>query len=194
MTEGGSLHFVKFRHLILASQVQRRIHCVSQWNLIHLCNKVKGNVMRAVLQRVLQASVAVDGKITGAIDRGILALISVECEDTERDATYIAEKTASLRIFKDKEDKMNLSLREAAGQVLVISQFTLHGDCRRGRRPSFVDAAKPEMAIPLYELVVSNLRAYPDLKVETGVFGAYMQVSLINDGPVTLLLDSKKRF
>jgi D-aminoacyl-tRNA deacylase len=150
--------------------------------------------MRAVLQRVSHAAVAVDGETIGRIDNGILALVSVEHSDTQEDASYIAEKIASLRIFRDAEDKMNLSVGDVGGSVLVISQFTLHGDCRRGRRPSFITAAPPETAIPLYEQVIALLRNNAKLHVETGRFGAYMQVSLLNDGPVTILLDSKKQF
>lgn len=150
--------------------------------------------MRAVLQRVSHAAVSVDNETIGRIGNGILALISVEHSDTHADAGYIADKIASLRIFRDHEDKMNLSVKDVGGSVLVISQFTLHGDCRRGRRPSFITAAPPEIAIPLYEEVITLLRSDANLLVETGKFGAYMQVSLLNDGPVTILLDSKKEF
>ena len=149
--------------------------------------------MRAVVQRVSEASVEVDGRIVGKVGEGLLVLVGVEQDDTEADADYIAEKTAGLRIFNDDEDKMNLSVTEVGGAVLLISQFTLHGDCRRGRRPSFIDAARPETAIPLYEGVSRRLRA-AGLPVATGEFGAHMHVSLVNDGPVTVLLDSKKLF
>ena len=148
--------------------------------------------MRAVLQRVTSASVSIDNNIVGQINHGILALVSVGHEDSQNDAAYIADKIAALRIFRDSEDKMNLSVCDVGGEVLVISQFTLHGDCRRGRRPSFIAAAPPETAIPLYEEVVAQLRSKYNLHVETGEFGAYMQVSLLNDGPVTILLDSTK--
>ncbi len=150
--------------------------------------------MRAVLQRVSHASVSVDNTVIGEIGRGIMALVSVEQEDTDSDAVYIADKIAALRIFRDDNDKMNLSLTDVGGQALVISQFTLHGDCRRGRRPSFVRAAPPESAVPLYERVVARLRDNNGITVATGSFGAYMRVSLVNDGPVTLLLDSSKAF
>ena len=150
--------------------------------------------MRAVLQRVSHASVSVDNTVIGEIGRGIMALVSVEQEDTDSDAVYIADKIAALRIFRDDNDKMNLSLTDVDGQALVISQFTLHGDCRRGRRPSFIRAAPPEFAVPLYERVVSRLRENAGITVATGAFGAYMQVSLVNDGPVTLILDSHKAF
>ncbi len=150
--------------------------------------------MRAVLQRVSQASVSVEGKLVGDIGPGIVALISVEIGDAEADARYIAEKIACTRFFNDADDKMNLSFKDVGGSVLAISQFTLHGDCRRGRRPSFALAAKPETAVPLYERVVDYLRETEGLQVATGIFGARMQVYIVNEGPVTLLLDSHKTF
>ncbi len=150
--------------------------------------------MRSVVQRVSHASVAVNNRIVGEIGRGLLVLLGVEMDDTEADAKYIAEKIATLRIFNDEEDKMNLSVLDIKGELLVISQFTLHGDCRRGRRPSFIAAARPDTAIPLYEQVLALLEAYPTLNVARGVFGASMKVSLTNEGPVTLLLDSRKCF
>lgn len=148
--------------------------------------------MRSVLQRVSSASVEIDGGVHGCIERGIVALIGVEEGDTEADARYIAEKIAMTRLFNDDDGKMNLSVSDVGGSILAISQFTLHGDCRRGRRPSFVMAARPETAIPLYEYVVRYLRDVLGLRVVTGIFGASMRVSLTNEGPVTLLLDSKK--
>lgn len=150
--------------------------------------------MRTVLQRVSSASVMVEERIVGEIGRGLVALIGIEEGDTERDAAYIAEKIATIRFFNDAECKMNLSVLDVGGSVLAISQFTLHGDCRRGRRPSFVSAAKPEIALPLYEAVLNRLRTDFKLPVATGIFGAHMQVMLINEGPVTLLLDSRKIF
>jgi len=149
--------------------------------------------VRAVVQRVSEASVAVDGKVIGAIGPGLLALVSVDAEDTELDAGYISEKIAGLRIFNDDQGKFNLSVEDVGRAVLVVSQFTLHGDCRKGRRPSFTEAARPEKAIPLYESVAMHLRER-GLTVATGEFGAHMTVHLINDGPVTLLLDSRKVF
>jgi D-tyrosyl-tRNA(Tyr) deacylase len=149
--------------------------------------------MRAVVQRVREASVSVEGQITGKIGPGILLLVGVDEDDAEVDAQYIAEKVAGLRIFPDTEGKANLSVEDIGGGVLVVSQFTLHGDCRKGRRPSFTQAARPEKAIPLYELVVSELRDR-GLQVGTGVFGAMMEVRLLNDGPFTLLLDSERNF
>lgn len=149
--------------------------------------------MRAVVQRVSSASVSVDGRVTGSIGLGFMVLLGVGLEDSEQDALYTAEKIAGLRIFNDAGGKFNLSLEEVGGSILLISQFTLHGDCRKGRRPSFIEAARPEVAIPLYESVARKLRGL-GFVVETGEFGAHMEVSLVNDGPVTLLLDSRKIF
>jgi len=149
--------------------------------------------LRAVVQRVSEASVQVGEKVVGEIGRGLLVLLGVEDSDTDKDAQYIAEKVAGLRIFNDDAGKFNRSLEEVGGSVLVISQFTLHGDCRKGRRPSFVEAARPETAIPLYESVVRRIRDR-GFTVATGEFGALMMVHLVNDGPVTLLLDSRKLF
>ena len=149
--------------------------------------------MRAVIQRVTEASVSVDDRVLGSIGAGLLALVGVEDHDTGQDAQYIAEKIVGLRIFSDPDGKFNLSVEEVRGGVLVISQFTLHGDCRKGRRPSFTQAARPELAIPLYEAVTAHLRER-GLTVATGEFGAHMQVSLVNNGPVTILLDSRKLF
>ncbi len=149
--------------------------------------------MRAVVQRVIKASVSIDHKIVSSIAKGLLVLLGVGEDDDESDAIYLAEKTIGLRIFEDDDGKMNLSVADIGGEILVISQFTLYGDCRKGRRPSFTNAAKPEKAIPLYSTYVSALKN-TGLKVETGVFQAYMQVELVNDGPVTIMLDSKKLF
>jgi D-aminoacyl-tRNA deacylase len=149
--------------------------------------------LRAVIQRVSSASVEVDGAAVGSIERGFLALIGVGRDDTDEDAATIASKIAGLRIFNDDAGAMNLSLADVGGAVLAVSQFTLHGDVRKGRRPSFVDAAPGETAQPLFERVVALLRR-EGVKVETGTFGAQMRVSLVNEGPVTILLDSKKQF
>ncbi|HJQ69944.1 MAG TPA: D-aminoacyl-tRNA deacylase [Blastocatellia bacterium] len=149
--------------------------------------------MRAVVQRVTEAKVAVDARTVGKIDRGLLVLLGVARDDTEGDADYLADKIANLRIFNDEEGKMNRSVVETDGGLLVVSQFTLYGDVRRGRRPSYTDAAEPERANALYEYFVARSRGY-GIKVETGVFQAMMEVSLINDGPVTILLDSRKGF
>ena len=149
--------------------------------------------MRSVLQRVTEASVTVDGRVTGRIGPGLLVLVGVEEDDTEEDARYTADRVAGMRIFNDDNGKFNLSLRDVGGGVLVVSQFTLHGDCRKGRRPSFIRAARPETAIPLYERVAQCLRD-EGFNVATGEFGAHMKVQLVNDGPVTILLDSRKVF
>ena len=149
--------------------------------------------MRAVVQRVTRASVTVDGRVTGAIERGLLALVGVSVDDTDADADALAHKIAGLRVFDDADGAMNLALADVGGAVLVVSQFTLLGDVRKGRRPSFIAAARGELAERLYERVAAALRA-AGLPVETGVFGADMAVELVNDGPVTILLDTKRAF
>ena len=148
--------------------------------------------MRAVIQRVSRASVEIDGETVGSIGKGFLVLLGVHSTDVIADADYIIKKVSGLRVFEDADGKMNLSLKQAGGEILLISQFTLFGDVRHGNRPSFIEAALPERAVPLYEYTVDRLRA--DFKVETGRFGADMKVSLVNDGPVTIMLDSKKLF
>ena len=148
--------------------------------------------MRVVLQRVSRAQVRVDGNVTGQIGVGFVILVGFAPGDTEETLTWMAEKVLSLRLFRDAEDKMNRSLDEVRGAVLVVSQFTLYGDARKGRRPSFIDAAPPEVAKPLYERFVTLLKergAATGIAVETGEFGAMMEVELVNDGPVTLLLE-----
>lgn len=149
--------------------------------------------MRAVIQRVSEASVTVDGQVVGSIGQGFLVLLGVATDDKQEDASWIASKIASLRVFEGSDGKMNLDLAEVGGAVLLVSQFTLHGDCRKGRRPSFVEAARPENANALYQSVAAELRSL-NLPVETGTFQAHMDVRLLNDGPVTLLLDSRKTF
>lgn len=149
--------------------------------------------MRGVLQRVKNASVTIDGNMVSSIENGILILIGVTDTDTEADASYIAEKTVNARIFEDSEGKMNLSLLEVGGEVLAVSQFTLYGDARKGRRPSFIRAAKGEISEPLYELTCKKIEEM-GVKVKKGVFGADMKVQLINDGPVTILLESDRSF
>jgi len=145
--------------------------------------------MRTVLQRVSRARVIVGDEVVGAIGRGLLALVGVAPDDTPVQAQWLADKIAGLRLFADADDKMNLSVAEVGGSVLVVSQFTLYGDCRKGRRPSFVGAAAPELAVPLYEAFVNALRTH-GLPTATGRFGAMMQVELVNEGPVTLILDT----
>lgn len=149
--------------------------------------------MRAVVQRVTRAKVSVGKEIVGEIGRGVLVLLGVSVRDSDKDAVYLAEKVLNLRIFEDAENKMNLSLLDIKGQLLVVSQFTLYGDATRGRRPSFIDAAPPERANRLYETFVAEARKQIT-KVATGRFQAMMDVELVNDGPVTILLDSEKTF
>jgi len=149
--------------------------------------------LRVVIQRVSRASVSVDGRTVGHIGRGLLVLLGVGAEDEASDAELLAGKVAGLRCFADEASKFNLSVEDIGGSVLVVSQFTLFGDCRKGKRPSFTEAAPPERAIPLYDHFVRNLRQRA-IPVETGEFGAHMEVGLVNDGPVTLLMDSKKVF
>jgi D-tyrosyl-tRNA(Tyr) deacylase len=149
--------------------------------------------MRAVIQRVSRASVTIDGSQTAAIGRGLLVLVGVELGDMLADAEWLANKTVQLRIFPDDAGKMNLDVRASNGSLLVVSQFTLLGDARKGNRPSFVQAARPEEAVPLYELFLNQLESHTGRRPQQGVFAADMQVSLINDGPVTILLDSRER-
>mgnify|MGYP000873087880 CR=1 FL=1 len=150
--------------------------------------------MRAVVQRVKRAGVSINGEIVSVISQGLLILIGVGNGDTAEDADYLAEKISELRIFEDGDGKMNLSVRDIKGELLAVSQFTLYGDCRRGRRPSFTDSARPETARPLYEYFVRKLGETAGTDVKTGVFAADMEVELVNDGPVTILLDSSKLF
>ncbi len=149
--------------------------------------------MRAVVQRVKEARVEVDGQIAGAIEKGLMVFLGVGRDDDRSDVEFMADKLANLRIFHDGEDRMNLSVKDAGGAILLISQFTLYGDCRKGRRPSFDAAGEPEQAKKLYEELIALIRA-KGVAVETGIFAARMQVYSQNDGPVTLLLDSKKVF
>lgn len=149
--------------------------------------------MRAVIQRVKSSRVEVDGRVVGEIGMGLLVLLGVGKGDTEADASYMASKVINLRIFEDAEGKMNLSIKEAGGSILVISQFTLYGDCRKGRRPSFIDAAEPAQADSLYSYFVEELKR-EGVETAKGIFGAMMDVHLVNWGPVTILLDSKKLF
>src|SRR5215813_14339741 len=149
--------------------------------------------MRAVVQRVTRASVTVEGEIIGEIGNGLVVLVGIGREDTKVEAAYLVDKIANLRIFDDEEGKMNVSVKDVQGGLLIISQFTLYGDVRRGLRPSWIDAAPPEVAEPLYDFFVRQASAAVG-KVATGKFQAMMQVELVNDGPVTILLDSKKLF
>lgn len=149
--------------------------------------------MRAVIQRVTRAKVTVEGEITGEIKDGLVVLLGVARDDSQADAVYLATKIAALRIFDDEEGDMNLSAKDVKGAALVISQFTLYGDVRRGLRPSWIDAAPPEKAEPLYEFLVAEMRKLLR-EVACGRFGAMMQVELVNNGPVTILVDSRKLF
>ena len=149
--------------------------------------------MRAVIQRVTESSVLIDGKIHASIGNGLLVLLGVEEDDTPEDAEWLCGKIARLRIFDDQKGVMNLSVTDAGGEILLISQFTLHASTRKGNRPSYIKAARPETAIPLYTKCAAELSALIGSVAKTGVFGAMMQVSLINDGPVTIIIDSKIR-
>ncbi|MBL7942388.1 MAG: D-tyrosyl-tRNA(Tyr) deacylase [Flavobacteriales bacterium] len=147
--------------------------------------------MRCIVQRVSEASVTAEGQITGRIGNGLMVLVGIEEADGHEDVRWIAEKLAAMRIFQDEDGKMNLDINQVGGQVLLVSQFTLHALIKKGNRPSFIRAARPEQAIPLYEALITELGARIPAGVETGVFGAMMQVHLINDGPVTIFMDSK---
>lgn len=146
--------------------------------------------MRAVLQRVSRARVLIDQEVAGQIEHGLLVLLGVAPTDTPEQAQWLADKIIGMRIFNDADGKMNLGLVDVGGSMLIVSQFTLYGDCRKGRRPSFIDAAPPEIAIPLYEAFINAVKAL-GIPVATGRFGAMMQVELVNDGPVTLIVESK---
>ncbi len=148
--------------------------------------------MRAVVQRVSEASVTIDGVVKGSIGKGYMVLLGVEDIDEQEDLDYICDKLIGLRIFEDADGKLNLDIRDIGGEILLISQFTLYGDARKGRRPGFIKAARPEKAIPMYEEAIRRLSE--SLHVECGEFGADMKVALVNDGPVTILLDSKRTF
>ncbi len=144
--------------------------------------------MRAVIQRVKKASVSIDKKIVGSINKGLLILFAVHEKDDEKMIKKMADKIINLRIFSDEEEKMNLSVKDVGGEILVVSQFTLYGNCKKGNRPSFIESAKLEKAIPIYEKFVKYIREQ-EIKTETGEFGAMMEVELINDGPTTILID-----
>ncbi len=149
--------------------------------------------MRILIQRVAQASVTIEGSIHGEIGRGMLILLGIENEDTQDDVNWLVQKVCGLRIFSDEEGKMNLSGADVNSEFLVISQFTLHASTKKGNRPSYIKAARPETAIPLYDYFIEQLKQQSNAKVATGIFGADMQVALINDGPVTIWIDSKTK-
>jgi len=149
--------------------------------------------MIAVIQRVSQASVTIDEKIKGQIDLGFMILLGITHTDTQEDIEWLSKKIVGLRVFGDEEGKMNLDLKSVDGNILLISQFTLHASTKKGNRPSFIEAARPEIAIPLYEKMIAQLEFDLGKPIETGIFGADMKVSLLNDGPVTIIIDSKNR-
>lgn len=147
--------------------------------------------MRALLQRSNRAEVRIQGEVKGKIDKGLVLFLGIEEADTEEDIQWLSGKISKMRIFEDDEGKMNRSIREAGGRILMVSQFTLHASTKKGNRPSFIKAARPDTAIPLYEKMKSQLETDTDTTVETGEFGAFMDVDLVNDGPVTIFLDTK---
>lgn len=149
--------------------------------------------MKTVIQRVSSASVTIDNKIVADIQKGLLVLVGIEDADVQEDINWLCLKIANLRIFGDENDVMNLSVKDINGEVIVVSQFTLHASTKKGNRPSYIKASKPEVAIPLYENFVKTLEKELDINVQTGVFGADMKVALVNDGPVTIIIDSKNR-
>jgi D-tyrosyl-tRNA(Tyr) deacylase len=149
--------------------------------------------MRAVIQRVSKASVTIDGKIKSSIEKGLLILLGIEDADTDEDIEWLSAKISNLRIFKDENGVMNLSVKDGNGEVLIVSQFTLHASTKKGNRPSYIRASKPGTAIPLYEKFVKQMEIDLGKKVQTGTFGADMKVELLNDGPVTLIIDTKNR-
>lgn len=149
--------------------------------------------MRIVIQRVSEASVTVEGAVTGAIQKGILVLVGIEDADTDEDITWLCNKIVNLRIFDDAEGVMNLGIKEVDGDILLVSQFTLHASTKKGNRPSYIKASKPDIAIPMYGKMIRQLETELGKKIQTGVFGADMKVRLLNDGPVTILIDSKNK-
>lgn len=149
--------------------------------------------MRAVIQRVSNASVKVEGEVTGQIQKGLLVLLGIEDADTQEDIQWLSAKIVNLRIFEDEQGVMNLSLKEVQGDLLLVSQFTLHASTKKGNRPSYIKASKPGFAIPMYESMIQQMEAELGKKIHTGVFGADMKVELLNDGPVTIVIDTKNR-
>lgn len=149
--------------------------------------------MRVVIQRVSEASVTVDDKITGEIKNGLLVLVGIEDADTNEDLVWLSNKIVNLRIFNDAEGVMNVSLKEGGGDLLLVSQFTLHAATKKGNRPSYIKASKPDIAVPIYEKIISQLESDLGKKIQTGIFGADMKVRLLNDGPVTIIIDSKMK-
>jgi D-tyrosyl-tRNA(Tyr) deacylase len=149
--------------------------------------------MRIVIQRVTEASVTVEGNITGSIGTGLLVLMGIEDADTDEDITWLSNKAVNLRIFNDENGVMNLGIKDVQGDILLVSQFTLHANTKKGNRPSYIKASKPDFAVPMYEKMIKQLETDLGKRIHTGIFGADMKVSLLNDGPVTILIDSKNR-
>jgi D-tyrosyl-tRNA(Tyr) deacylase len=149
--------------------------------------------MKIVIQRVSEASVTIDGKVNGAIGKGLMILVGIENEDNEEDIQWLCQKIVQLRIFNDENGVMNLSLLDVDGDILLISQFTLHASTKKGNRPSYIKAAKPEISIPIYEKMILKLTEFTNKRIQTGIFGEDMKVALVNDGPVTILIDSKNK-
>ena len=149
--------------------------------------------MRAVIQRVTKASVTIEGKITGQIENGLLILMGIEDADTDEDIEWLSSKIVNLRIFNDEKGVMNISLKDIGGNVLLISQFTLHASTKKGNRPSYIKASKPHIAIPIYEKMIEQLSTDAGKEIQTGIFGADMKVELLNDGPVTIVIDTKNK-
>jgi len=149
--------------------------------------------MRAIIQRVSSAEVSIENQVHGSINQGLMVLIGIENEDSEEDIVWLANKLIGLRIFSDHEGKMNLSVKEVGGNIMIVSQFTLFASTVKGNRPSFIRSAKPEISIPIYNKFVETLKKLSALNIQTGVFGADMQISLVNDGPVTIFMDTKNR-
>ncbi|MES2330010.1 MAG: D-aminoacyl-tRNA deacylase [Bacteroidota bacterium] len=149
--------------------------------------------MRVVIQRVTEASVTVEGNITGSISTGLLVLMGIEDADTDEDISWLSNKIVNLRIFNDENDTMNLGIKEANGDILLVSQFTLHASTKKGNRPSYIKASKPDYAVPMYEKMIKQLETDLGKKIQTGIFGADMKVKLLNDGPVTIMMDSRSR-
>jgi D-tyrosyl-tRNA(Tyr) deacylase len=148
--------------------------------------------MKAVIQRVSSASVTIESKIVATIQQGLLVLVGIEEADSQEDMDWLCQKITNLRIFGDENDVMNLSVKDIDGEIIIVSQFTLQASTKKGNRPSYIKAARPEIAIPLYEKFIAKMEATVDKKVQTGIFGADMKVALVNDGPVTIIMDSKK--
>jgi len=149
--------------------------------------------MKVVIQRVSEASVTIGGKVNGAIGKGLMILVGIENEDSDEDIQWLCQKIVQLRIFNDEKGVMNLSLLDVVGDILLISQFTLHANTKKGNRPSYIKAAKPEISIPIYEKMILKLTEFTNKRIQTGIFGEDMKVALVNDGPVTILIDSKNK-